>query len=46
MSWEGVVYKPIPRATVQISLVRPTGPAKAVVDAFIAVARRVPARTT
>jgi DNA-binding transcriptional LysR family regulator len=44
MSWEGVVYKAIPRATVRISLVRRTGPVKPVVDAFLAVARRVPNR--
>lgn len=44
MSWEGVVYKPIPRAWVRISLVRPTGPAKPVVDAFLAAARKTSAR--
>lgn len=46
MSWEGVVYKPIPRAWVRISLVRPTGAAKPVVDAFLAAARKTAARTS
>lgn len=44
MSWEGVVYKPIPRASVRISLVRPTGPPKPVVEAFLAAARKTAAR--
>lgn len=42
MSWNGVVYKAIPRASMAISLVRPSGPAKPVVDAFLAVARKTP----
>jgi DNA-binding transcriptional LysR family regulator len=44
MSWKGVVYKPIPRAAVRISLVRSIGPVRPVVDAFLAVARKTPAR--
>jgi DNA-binding transcriptional LysR family regulator len=44
MSWKGVVYKPIPRASVRISLVRSIGPVRPVVDAFLAVARKTPAR--
>jgi len=39
MSWQGVVYKPIPRATVRLSMVRPSGPVRPVVDAFLEVAR-------
>lgn len=41
MSWAGVVYKRIPRATVRISLVRPSGPARPVVEQFLAVARKL-----
>ncbi len=40
MSWKGVAYKPIPRATVRLSMVRPSGPPRPVVEAFLAVARR------
>ncbi len=40
MSWKGVVYKRIPRATVPLSMVRPSGPVRPVVEAFLAVARR------
>jgi DNA-binding transcriptional LysR family regulator len=40
MSWKGVVYKPIPRATVRLSMVRPSGPPRPVVEAFLAVARK------
>lgn len=39
MSWEGVVYRPIPRASVQLSMVRPSGPVRPVVDTFLTVAR-------
>lgn len=39
MSWTGVVYKPVPRATVPLSMVRPSGPMRPVVEAFLAVAR-------
>ena len=38
MAWNGVVYKEIPRASVGVSLVRATGPARPVVEAFLAVA--------
>jgi DNA-binding transcriptional LysR family regulator len=40
MSWRGVVYKPIPRASVRLSMVRPSGPVRPVVDAFLAIARK------
>ena len=40
MSWKGVAYKPIPRATVRLSMVRPSGPPRPVVEAFLAVARK------
>jgi len=40
MSWGGVVYKRIPRAVVPLSMVRPSGPVRPVVEAFLAVARR------
>jgi DNA-binding transcriptional LysR family regulator len=40
MSWRGVVYKPIPRASVRLSMVRPSGPARPVVEAFLAIARK------
>jgi DNA-binding transcriptional LysR family regulator len=46
MSWEGVFYKPIPRAWVRISIVRPSGTARPVVDAFLAVARKTAARAS
>ncbi len=44
MSRKGVVYKTIPRATVRLSMVRPSGPVRPVVEAFLAVARKLPAR--
>lgn len=44
MSWTGVVYKPIPRATVRLSMVRPSGPPRPVVEAFLNVARKASAR--
>lgn len=40
MSWKGVVFKPIPRASVPLSMVRPSGPVRPVVEAFLAVARQ------
>lgn len=40
MSWRGVVYKPIPRASVPLSMVRRSGPRRPVVEAFLAVARK------
>ncbi len=39
MAWKGVVYKAIPKAFVQLSIVRATGNARPVVDAFVAAAR-------
>ena len=39
MSWKDVVYKPIPRASVPLTMVRPSGAVRPVVDAFLAVAR-------
>ncbi len=44
MSWQGVVYKRIPRATVPLSLVRPAGAVRPVVEAFLAVARKAAGR--
>jgi DNA-binding transcriptional LysR family regulator len=44
MSWKGVVYRRIPRATVRLSMVRPSGTPRPVVDAFLAVARKAAAR--
>jgi DNA-binding transcriptional LysR family regulator len=44
MSWTGVVYKPIPRASVRLSMVRPSGPVRPVVETFLAVARKAAAR--
>jgi DNA-binding transcriptional LysR family regulator len=44
MSSPGVVYKPIPRATVRLSMVRPSGPVRPVVEAFLALARKASAR--
>lgn len=41
MSWKGVVYRRIPRATVPLSMVRPSGAVRPVVEAFLAAARRV-----
>lgn len=40
MAWKGVVYKEIPKAFVQLSIVRPIGNARPVVDAFVAAARQ------
>jgi DNA-binding transcriptional LysR family regulator len=40
MSWKGVVYKRIPGATVPLSMVRPSGPVRPVVEAFLSVARK------
>jgi len=45
MSWKGVVYKPIPRASVRLSMVRPSGPPRPVVEAFLAVARKASGRS-
>jgi DNA-binding transcriptional LysR family regulator len=39
MSWKDVAYKPSPRAFVRLAMVRPSGPVRPVVDAFLAVAR-------
>lgn len=44
MSRAGVVYKSIPRASVRLSMVRPSGPVRPVVEAFLATARKLPAR--
>lgn len=44
MSRTGVVYKSIPRASVRLSMVRPSGPVRPVVEAFLSVARKLPAR--
>lgn len=41
LSWADAVFKPIPRTSVDISLVRPSGPMSPAVEAFLAVARRV-----
>lgn len=46
MSWKGVVYKAIPRASIPLSMVRASGPVKPVVDAFLGVARRATMRTS
>jgi DNA-binding transcriptional LysR family regulator len=40
LSWAGAVFKPIPRASVSIALVRSSGPVPPVVEAFLAVARK------
>jgi DNA-binding transcriptional LysR family regulator len=40
MTGTDVVYKPVPRAFVRLSIVRPSGPVKPVVETFLAVARR------
>ncbi|MGD9902215.1 MAG: LysR substrate-binding domain-containing protein [Vicinamibacterales bacterium] len=40
MAWDGVVYKSIPRASVPLAMVRPSGPVRPVVEAFLAVARQ------
>lgn len=39
MAWKDVVYKPIPRAAVPLTMVRPSGTVRPVVEAFLAVAR-------
>lgn len=44
MSRTGVVYKSIPRASVRLSMVRRSGPVRPVVEAFLATARKLPAR--
>ncbi len=44
MSWKGVVYKPIARASVQLSMVRASGAVRPVVDRFLAVARSAAGR--
>jgi DNA-binding transcriptional LysR family regulator len=44
MAWKGVVYKAIPRATVRLSLVRPSGPVRPVVETFLALARKAAGR--
>lgn len=45
MSWKGVVYKPIPRVSVQLSMVRASGAVRPVVETFLAAARQAAART-
>ena len=40
MSWKGVVYKPIARVSVQLSMVRASGAVRPVVEQFLAIARR------
>lgn len=40
MSWKGVVYKPIARAWVDLSMVRASGAVRPVVNQFLAVARK------
>jgi DNA-binding transcriptional LysR family regulator len=40
MSWKGVVYKPIVRAFVDLSMVRASGAVRPVVEAFLGVARK------
>jgi DNA-binding transcriptional LysR family regulator len=44
ITWKGIVYKAIPRAWMPIEIVRPTGPVKPVVDTFLSLARKPPAR--
>ncbi len=44
MSWKGVVYKPIARAAVELSMVRASGAVRPVVEAFLAIARKRAAR--
>jgi len=39
MAWKGVVYKPIPGAFVELSMVRAGGKARPVVDAFMTIAK-------
>ncbi len=45
MSWKGVVYRPIPRASVQISIVRAIGPVRPVVEAFLSATHKAAAKT-
>jgi DNA-binding transcriptional LysR family regulator len=40
MSWKGVVYKPIARAAVELSMVRASGAVRPVVEAFLSIARK------
>lgn len=40
MAWKGVVYKSIPGAFVELSMVRASGNERPVLDAFVAVARQ------
>jgi DNA-binding transcriptional LysR family regulator len=40
MTGMDVVYKPIPRAALRLSIVRPSGPTRPVVETFLAVARK------
>lgn len=40
MAWKGVVYKSIPNASVELSMVRAIGHERPVLDAFVAVARQ------
>jgi hypothetical protein len=44
VSWTKSVYKPIPRVSVRLAMVRPAGPVRPVVDAFLAVARKTAAK--
>ena len=44
MSWKGVVYKPIARVSVELSMVRSSGAVRPVVEQFLAIARRSAAR--
>jgi DNA-binding transcriptional LysR family regulator len=44
MTSKDVVYKPIPRASVPLSMVRPSGPVRPVVEAFLTVARKSSSR--
>lgn len=41
MTWKEVVYKSIPRASVQLSLVRASGVARPVIDGFVAMTHKV-----
>jgi DNA-binding transcriptional LysR family regulator len=40
MAWKGIVYKSIPNAFVELSMVRASGTPRPVVDAFIAMAKQ------
>lgn len=44
MSWPDIVYRPIPRASVQLSIVRPSGPVRPVVRTFLDVVREIAGR--